>query len=169
MSLVERDNPNVRNPGEITEAEKVEFLQLVQQGLDRSEAARRLGYVGRHFRAICSPKSPFYDEDFAHEYGQAISSLEFETNRLERLRAEAMRRALIDSDRLLEKLLQVYDPDWEVLRTQRQDINVNIQAFVQQHFKQLSTEQLEQLLAWMEEKEQMTIEGEVLEIEAGSG
>lgn len=158
-----------RNPGQISSAEKYEFLQLVHQGLDRSEAARRLGYVGRHFRAICSPQSPFYDEDFAREYGEAISSLEYETNRLERLRAEATRRALIDSDRLLEKLLMVHDPDWEKLRERRTDVNVTVQAFVQQHFRSLPTERLEQILAWLEENEQMTIEGHARELPAVDG
>lgn len=155
-----------RNPGQISPQEKYEFLQLIHQGLDRSEAARRLGYVGRHFRALCSPQSPFYDEEFAKEYGEAISSLEFETNRLERLRAEAMRRALIDSDRLLEKLLMVHDPDWEKLRERRTDVNVNIQAFVQQHFRSLPTERLEQILAWLEENETMTIDAQARELPA---
>lgn len=153
-----------RNAGQIDEAEKYEFLQLIQQGLDRSEAARSLGYVGRHFRALCSPQSPFYDEEFARSYGESIGSLEHAQHRLERLRTEAYRRALTDSDRLLEKLLMVYDPDWEALRTQRQDINVNIHAFVQQHFSQLPTEKLEQILAWIEETEQNTIEGSAIEL-----
>lgn len=160
----ERPDANTRNAGEISPAEKVEFLQLIAQGFDRSEAARNLGYVGRHFRALCSPQSPFYDEEFARSYGETIGSLEHEQHRLERLRAEAYRRALVDSDRLLEKLLMVYDPDWETLRTQRQDINVNIHAFVQQHFRQLPTERLEQILAWIEETEQNTIEGAALEL-----
>lgn len=148
-----------RNPGQITTAEKHEFLQLIKQGFDRSEAARSLGYVGRHFRALCSPQSNFYDEEFAREYGESIGSLEHEQHRLERLRSEGFRRAMTDSDRLLEKMLMVYDPDWEKLRTQRQDINVNIHAFVQQHFKQLPTDRLEQILAWIEESEENTIEG----------
>lgn len=156
---MDADDQAPRNAGDISEAEKVEFLQLITQGLDRSEAARRLGYVGRNFRALCSPQSPFYDEEFAREYGEAIGSLEHAQHRLERLRSEAYRRALTDSDRLLEKMLMVYDPDWEALRTQRQDINVNINAFVQQHFKQLPTDRLQQILAWIEETEQNTIDG----------
>lgn len=157
-------SPPERNAGDINTSEKIEFLRLIEQGLDRSEAARKLGYVGRHFRALCSPQSPFYDEEFARSYGESIGSLEHAQHRLERLRAEAYRRALTDSDRLLEKLLMVYDPDWEILRTHRQDINVNIQAFVQQHFKQLPTDRLEQILAWIEENEQNTIEGTAHEL-----
>ena len=151
-----------RTPGDIGESEKYEFLQLIHQGLDRSEAARRLGFVGRHFRAICSPQSIFYDEDFANNYGQAISSTEFATNRLERLRGEAMRRALTDSDRLLEKLLMVHDPDWAVLRERKTESNVNIAVLVQQQLKELPTEKLEQILSLIDSGE--TVDAEIIEL-----
>lgn len=159
------ENASQKNPGQITTDEKYEFLQLIHQGLDRSEAARRLGYVGRHFRAISSPKSPFYDEDFAHDYGQAISSMEYETNRLERLRAEATRRALIDSDRLLEKLLMVYDPEWSVLRERKMESNVNIAVLVQQQLKELPTDRLEKILSLLDAGE--TIDAEIIELPRG--
>ena len=154
-----------RTPGDITTDEKYEFLQLIKQGLDRSESARKLGYVGRHFRAICSPQSPFYDEDFARDYGQAISSTEYETNRLERLRAEAQRRALIDSDRLLEKLLMVHDPDWGVLRERKTESNVNIAVLVQQQLKELPTDKLEQILSLIDSGE--TVDAEIIELPVG--
>ena len=147
------DAPPPRSTADITEAEKYEFLRHVQVGLNRSEAAHILGYKGRHFRSLCSPKSIYYDEAFAHDYGQAISSLEYEHNRLERLRDEAQRRAMSGSDRLLEKLLMVHDPDWEVLRTK--EVNVNIEAVVTQYFKGLPTDKLQQILAWVEEQEQI--------------
>jgi hypothetical protein len=151
-----------RTVADITEAEKVEFLQRVHQGFDRAEAARALGYYGRHFRALTSPQSPFYDEDFANRYGIAIGSLEFASNRLERLREEGFRRAMTSSDRLLEKFLMVHDPDWQKLREKEQ--NVNIKVVLENYFRSLSTERLDQVLSWMEEQE--TIEaGEVLEIE----
>jgi hypothetical protein len=166
MSVEEFVEQNLqRTPGDITETDKYEFLQLIHQGLDRSEAARRLGFVGRHFRAICSPQSIFYDEDFARDYGQAISSVEFETNRLERLRAEAMRRALVDSDRLLEKLLMVHDPDWSVLRERKTESNVNIAVLVQQQLKELPTDKLEQILSLIESGE--TVDAEIIELPVG--
>ncbi len=150
-----------RSVNEITEAEKVEFLQSIRQGLDRQEAARVLGYKGRHFRALCSPQSPFYDEDFARTYGEAIGSLEHEQFRLERLRAEGFRRAMTDSDRLLEKFLMVHDPDWQKLR--ERDVNVNVHAVIENYFRSLPTERLQQILDWYEE--QQTIEGEAELIE----
>ena len=159
---LEAQKPPERSPGDITEAEKYEFLHKIRGGLNRSEAAGALGYKGRHFRSITSPKSMFYDEDFTKEYGQAISSVEYEHNRLERLRAEAQRRALTDSDRLLEKLLMIYDPDWKVLREKTENVNVNVRHFIETHFRSLPVEKLEELLALMEEN---TVDGEVLEIE----
>lgn len=142
-----------RTVSNITEAEKVEFLQRVRWGLDRSEAAKALGYKGRHFRALCSPQSPFYDEEFARSYGETIGSLEHDQNRLERLRNEGFRRAMLDSDRLLEKYLMVYDPDWQKLR--EKDVNVNVHAVIENYFRSLPTEKLEQVLAWLDNNEEI--------------
>lgn len=152
-----------RTVADVTAAEKAEFLQNVRIGLDRSEAAKKLGYKGRHFRALCSPQSPFYDEEFAREYGEAIGSLEHSQYRLERLREEGFRRAMLDSDRLLEKFLMVYDPDFAVLR--KQDINVNVNALIQQRLKVLPTPLIEQILAALEAGE--TIDAEILELTEG--
>lgn len=150
-----------RTVADISEAEKVEFLQRIGWGLDRSEAAKALGYKGRHFRALTSPQSPFYDEEFARSYGEAIGSLEFAVHRLERLREEGFRRAMMDSDRLLEKFLMVYDPDWQKLREKEQ--NVNVKVVLEQYFRSLPTEKLDQVLSWMDEQE--TIEAaDVVEI-----
>lgn len=145
-----------RTVSEISEAEKVEFLQMIGQGLNRQEAAKGLDYKARHFRSLCSPRSPFYDEDFAQSYGEAVGSLEHAEGRLERLRAEAQRRALTDSDRLLEKMLLVYDPDWAVLR--QKEVNVSVNVLVQRVFKDLPVERLEQILVWLDEQEGQTIE-----------
>lgn len=139
-----------RSVSEITETDKYEFLQMIRQGLDRQEAANALGFHGRHFRALCSAKSRFYDEEFARSYGEAIGSVEHEQHRLERLRAEGYRRAMTDSDRLLEKYLMVYDPDWAVLR--QKDVNVNVTALIEQRLKVLPTELLEQVLAALDKK-----------------
>lgn len=137
---------------DITESEKVEFLQLVRQGYNRQEAAAALGYKARPWRAITSPASPFYDESFTDAYSDAIGSPEFKLNALERMREEGYRRAMLDSDRLLEKWLMVHDPEWVVLR--QKDVNVNIHAVIQQHFKDLPTELLEQLLAALDAGEE---------------
>lgn len=153
---------------DITESEKVEFLQLVRQGYNRQEAAAALGYRARPWRAITSTDSPFYDEEFANAYADVKGSPEAKLNFLERLREETTRRGLMDSDRLLEKLMLVHDPDWAVLR--QKDVNVNIHAVIQQHFKDLPTELLEQLLAALDAQAQAKgeiVEGEFAELPAG--
>lgn len=159
MSALEQQ---ARTVADITAAEKVDFLQRIRTGLDRSEAAKALGYKGRHFRALCSPQSPFYDGDFAREYGDAIGSLEHEQHRLERLRNEGFRRAMLDSDRLLEKYLMVYDPDWQKLR--EKDVNVNVHAVIENYFRSLPTEKLQQVLSWLEEEQGQIAEAEFAEL-----
>ena len=151
---------------DITEAEKVEFLQLVRQGLNRQEAAKALGYpVARPWRALTSPKSPYFDEDFANRYAEAIGSPEAKLHMLERLREETMRRGLLDSDRLLEKMMLVHDPDWQVLR--QKDVNVNVHAVIQQHLKDIPTDLLEQLLAALDGGKPEIVEAEFRELTAG--
>lgn len=155
-----------RTVADITEAEKVEFLQNIRIGLNRQEAAKALGYHGKHFRSLTSPKSPFYDEEFARTYGEAIGSLEHEQYRLERLREEGFRRAMTDSDRLLEKHLMVYDPNWAVLR--QKDYSVNVTAIIEQRLKMLPTDLLERVLAALENDSDMPIEAaEYFELTAG--
>lgn len=143
-----------RSPKNITAAEKVEFLQHIRSGLNRQEAAKLLGYTGRHFRAVCSPSSPFYDEQFASKYGEAKGSLEHEEGRLERLQAEAHRRAMGGSDRLLEKLLMVYWPEWrEAQSSQTQNVNVNVRQLLRVQLRSLPTDQLKQLLDALDDHE----------------
>ncbi len=152
---------------DITESEKVEFLQFCRQGFNRQEAAQALGYKARPWRAITSPESPYFDEDFTNRYMEVRGSPEAKMNMLERLREEGFRRAMLDSDRLLEKWLMVHDPEWAVLR--QKDVNVNITAVLQQRFKDLPTHLLEQLLAHLDETEgpREIVEGEFHELTAG--
>lgn len=145
----EEDAEARRLAQDISEAEKVVFLERIRSGQDRQEAANALGYKARPWRSICSPQSRWYDEDFARAYAEAIGSHEFAEGRLERLRAEGFRRAMIDSDRLLIKLLEVYDPDWEKLR--QKDVNVNVNVLIERVFDKLSTEQLRQLQQWLDD------------------
>lgn len=162
--LEERSSAEVElTASDITAAEKAQFLQLVRQGHNRQEAAKVIGYKARPWRAVCSPASPFYDEDFANAYADAIGSPEAKLYFLERLREETVRRALTDSDSLLTKLMLVHDPEWAPLR--QKDVNVNIHAYIQQHFKDLPTDLLEQLLSALDkEAAGEIVEGEVHEL-----
>lgn len=156
-----------RSPGDISEGEKYEFLQLVRQGLNRSAAAQVLGYYGRHFRALTAPLSIFYDEDFSRDYAIARGSLEHAEGRLERLRDEADRRALQGSDRLLEKLLMVHDPEWKVLREKNVDVEVNVRHLVETHFAKLPAADLEKLLLALDAGDEVPVDAEYTEIGPG--
>lgn len=136
---------------DISEAEKTEFLQRIRLGFDRREAAAALGYKARPWRSLTSPQSPFYDEDFAHAYGEATRSPEYQINYNERLREELSRRAFTDSDRLLEKLAMVHLPEWQKLR--EKETNVNVRVVLEQYFRSLPTDKLDTLLAWMDEQQ----------------
>lgn len=137
----------------ISEEQKLDFLEYVRQGYIRPEAARKVdpNLNGSQFRRLCNPESVHYDERFARIYKQIMDSGEHEENRLEQLRSAALKRALVESDRLLEKLLLIYDPDWEPLRTQRVDIQANMETFVHQHFGHLTATQIRQILEWVKE------------------
>jgi hypothetical protein len=137
-----------RHADDITEADKYEFLQMVRQGLDRREAARTLGFTARPWRALTSPLSPFYDEDFTNAYAEAKGSPESKMHYVERLREEVRRRAFTDSDRLLEKEAMVHLPEYDVLR--QKNVNVNVRAIFEQRLKMLPTDLLKQVLERLE-------------------
>lgn len=156
-----------KTAGDITAQEKVEFLQLIRQGFDRQEVAEHLGYRARPWRAICSPASPNYDESFANAYAEAKGSPEARLNYLERLRSETTRRALLDSDRLLEKLMLVHDPEWAVLR--EKNLSVNIHAILEQRFKDLPTDLLRQLYDALGDDNEEIVEGDYRELPPAGG
>lgn len=137
----------------ISEEQKLDFLEYVRQGYIRPEAAKKVdpNLNGSQFRRICNPESVHYDERFARMYQRIMDSGEHEENRLEQLRAAALKRAILDSDRLLEKLLIIYDPDWRPFQTQRIDLVANMESFVHQHFGHLSAAQIRQILDWVKE------------------
>lgn len=134
-----------------------DFLELYRQGYQRPEAAKQLGYTGSQFRSLCNPEGSNYDPVFARQYNQIEQSGEHQENFIERLRSAGVSRAIIDSDRLLEKYSLIYDPDWEVLRTQKIDINANIESVMHNHFKHLNADQIRQIIAWVKENEDANI------------
>ena len=140
-----------------TDEDRRDFLELYRQGYQRPEAAKQLGYTGSQFRALCNPDATNYDPVFAREYNQITDSGEHEQNFIERLRLAGVSRALKDSDRLLEKYSLIYDPDWEVIRTQKVDATTNIEALLQVHFHTLNAEQLRQIIAWVKSNEEENI------------
>lgn len=140
-----------------TDEDRRDFLELYRQGMQRPEAAKQLGYTGSQFRALCNPNAANYDKIFARQYNEITESGEHLENFIERLRVAGISRAIIDSDRLLEKYSLIYDPDWEVLRTTKIDVNTNIEALLHAHFQSLSAEQLRQIIAWVKENNEENI------------
>lgn len=133
--------------------QKLDFLEHTRQGHNRHVAAGMVGAKGSQFRALCSENSQYYDERFARVYREIHESGEFEDNRLELLRGEAMVRALKDSDRLIEKLLLLYDPDWQPLRTQRVDVNASLEVWAQNALPGISNETLQRVIAELESEQ----------------
>lgn len=144
----------------LTEEQKLDFLEHTRQGHNRHVAAHMVGGTGSQFRQLCSEKSQFYDERFARVYKEIHDSGEFEENRLELLRGEAMIRALRDSDRLIEKFLLLYDPDWTPLRTQRVDVNANLEVWAQTALPNISKETLDRVIAELEAEQKALPPGE---------
>jgi hypothetical protein len=162
-----KDAPE-KGVADITPGEKYEFLQLIRQGYDRREAALALEYKARPWRALTSPLSPFYDEEFTNSYYEACGSPDTRMNYVERLREEVRRRAMTDSDRLLEKEAMVHLPEYAVLR--QKDVNVNIRAVFEQQLKGLPTELLERVLDALESGETIdAADAEVLELPPAGG
>lgn len=144
----------------LTEDQKLDFLEHTRQGHNRHVAAKMVDGTGSQFRQLCNEKSQFYDERFARVYREIHESGEFEENRLELLRGEAMVRALQDSDRLIEKFLLLYDPDWEPLRTQRVDVNANLEVWAQNALPNISKETLDRVIAELEQEKKALPPGE---------
>lgn len=113
----------------ITDELKEKFLELIASGYSRPEAASALGASARQLRAVCNPESHRYDEEFARTYRNLTKrDGEQEQALRERLETAAIERGIHSSDRLLEKLLAIYHPAWEIHRPQAQtkvDINVD--------------------------------------------
>ena len=137
-----------RGVADITETEKYEFLQLIRQGYDRREAALALRYRARPWRALTSPLSPYYDEEFTNAYFDAKGSPDAKMNYVERLRDRVRELAFAGETRLIEKEAMVHLPEWAVLRQKTVDINVH--AILEQQLKILPTELLQRVMDFLE-------------------
>ncbi len=136
----------------IDEDMKERFLDLIAEGHSRPEAAKALDASARQFRAMCNPKSRSYDEEFARQYEVLTEKGgEHDTAVAERLRAAGLDRAINrGSDRLLEKYSVIYDPDWAVHRPQAMQINFNKTEQLAVILPELSTEEILELRARIE-------------------
>lgn len=138
----------------ITEDLKEKFLNLIASGYTRPEAAAALDASARQFRSLCNPQSHRYDENFARQYAKLTESGgEHHTALVERLHTAAVERGLRSSDRLLEKLLITYHPDWEIHRPQAMQLNFKVDE-MKVLFAGLSDDTLQKMVMELEQKQQ---------------
>ncbi len=138
---------------EIDDQAKEQFLDLTASGYTRPEAADALGCSPRQFRSLCNPKSHRYDEEFHRRYEKLTEKDgEHQSALTERLQTAAIERGLRSSDRLLEKLLITYHPDWAIHRPQAMQINFNIDE-IRATFSALSDDTLQQMISELEQKQ----------------
>lgn len=141
---------DLKTARDIDAADKEEFLRLICEGMSPDRAARELGSTGTAFRRLRNPLGVHYDERFAEAFNVAIHSDAHEQGRLERIRDMQWAKAEAGDTKMIEKLSLIYDPDWRELRHQNLNVNMSVIA---RALPGLSTEQLEQALAHVEEIE----------------
>jgi len=138
----------------ITEDLKEKFLDLIASGYTRPEAAAALDASARQFRSLCNPQSHRYDDDFHRRYTKLTEKDgEHHSAMIERLQTAAIERGLRSSDRLLEKLLITYHPDWSIHRPQAMQINFKVDE-MRAVFAELSDDTLEKMVLELQSKEQ---------------
>ncbi len=135
----------------LTEDVKERFLELIEAGYSRPEAAAAVDQSARIFRSICNPQSHRYDEDFAERYEElTVKDGQHDQAMLERLENAALERALRSSDRLLEKLLINKSPEWAIHRPQAMQINFNKTEQLAVILPELSNEEILEIRARIE-------------------
>ncbi len=148
----------------IDEEMKEKFLDLVANGHTRPEAAAALDASPRQFRSLCNPQSHRYDEEFHRRYDKLVEKDgEHHSALVERLHTAAVERGLRSSDRLLEKLLITYHPDWAIHRPQAMQINFNIDE-IRATFSELSDDTLQTMIHELEQKKRELGPGSVLPV-----
>jgi hypothetical protein len=139
---------------DITDDLKERFLDLIASGYTRPEAATALGASARQLRSLCNPQSHRYDDDFHRRYAKLTEKDgEHQHALVERLQTAAVERGLRSSDRLLEKLLVMYHPDWEIHRPQAMQMNFKVDE-MKVLFAGLSDDTLQAMIFELEQKQQ---------------
>lgn len=150
----------------ITEDLKDKFLDLIASGYTRPEAAAALDASARQFRSLCNPQSHRYDDKFAKAYAKLTEKDgEHHAAMVERLRTATLERALRSSDRLLEKMNVIYDPEWAVHKPQSMQINFKVDE-MKAVFAELSDDTLQALVTELQQKEQAQLgAGDIIDID----
>jgi hypothetical protein len=131
----------------ISDEQKADFLDLICQGYSRPAAAEALGCTARQFRALCSPKSAYFDAEFATRYAALTEPGGVQEQAVvERVESAFIERAVKDSDRAAEKVLAARDPRYAFLRPKTFTGAINVETLVQ-ILPGVSNETLERMIA----------------------
>lgn len=158
---------DLKTARDIDQDDKEEFLRLICEGMSPDKAAKELGSTGTAFRRLRNPLGVHYDESFAEAFKIAITSDAHEQGRLERIRDLVWARAEAGDVKMIEKLALIYDPDWQPLRHQNLNVNMNVLA---RALPFISTAELERAVAELEktdEQEKPLDAGKVIAITEG--
>lgn len=139
---------------EISAEDKAMFLDLIYEGMNPAQAAKEIDSTGTQMRRLRNPVSTHYDKAFDNAFRAAITSEEHEQRRIERIRDLVWDRAEHGDTKMIEKLALIYDPDWQTLRHQNLNVNVQMVARMLPH---ISTAELERALAELDREDVVEI------------
>lgn len=134
---------------DLTAEDKDTFVELLYQGADPSVAAHEIGSTGVQFKHCYSPRSQYYDEDFALRVAQAKASTERVEGRIDKLDGYIWAAAENREKWAIEKLLLIYHPDFEPLRHQNLRISGSVEYTARLLFPALTREEI---IARLEER-----------------
>ncbi len=147
--------PASRKP---TREQQIRYLQLREEGLTHTRAARTVGSTGRRFRSLYR-----HDQHFRALHDQLLP--DFELALQERLRHEITERAFDRADAASPKMLALMAearlPELDYRRTRRIDQRTRHEHAISIDPRTLSTGKIERMLALLEEAEP----GDVIEAE----
>jgi hypothetical protein len=132
---------------ELTEEQKERFLEHVREGLNRQQAAEKVGATGTRFRFLCNR-----DPVFRRRYEEAL--VEGRGALSERLERCAVELALEGHWPALKFMLATYGEQFAWARTSRVEVGttVEIQAVAGVLAKYLPPDMYEQLLQTVEQR-----------------
>ncbi len=151
--MTEIKEPRFPNRTVLTPEQKEQYVEALYNGFDPAEAAQQIGTTGTNVRRFRSPNSIHYDPEFGEKVKAALGSDDHRSAQLERVRAEFYKRALAGSDRLMERLLMMIDPEYRLHNgTQRLTVEADIRAIATRVLPDVPNDMLEAMILRLEEK-----------------
>lgn len=142
---------------EIDADEKEEFLEYLRQGMRPNQAARECDSTGTQFRRCRSPKSQYYDAEFAEAVDEILSSAAHRRDLEERVRDMIWDSAEEGNVTMRWKLALTYLPEFEWAKHQNLNVNMQMQVLTRA-LPALSMEELERVQAALSGDEKPALE-----------